>query len=385
MTAVDRLNIVAHDRFQEIVDEAKKPDSAIRLQQVILSNEQLQQKSVTVVSQPQLASKLGIQSDGAAPSAASGFHEAQSEFNADEQKIAKIAYDVIRKFETQPSLLPSVGHLQRPEVQAAVLREVESQYRPAQMELDGITTKPDLAAIVAKTAQIVVQQTIDIPRILVVPKGEVKSGFRPFTVDLARMRYEAPNETLWAAHLRTGQIDRIGVGAGTVDEQRLEDYVVSGLIDFDDVAYDEHADLLYDLAEQVTRHFLSYLSEEDARKVLRLHQKEIASFVHAQMQKHFWQDTQVAYDVVITRGFTELRNSAYTAAADEVPLDFRISPSDKSNMSRYLFGGFSRCLYPTQKFQSDAERKLAVVPGEGIAQVVQAGARSVSALLPQWD
>jgi type III restriction enzyme len=229
------------------------------------------------------------------------------------------------------------------------------------MELDGITKKPDLASIVAKTADLVAQQTIDIPRILVVPKGEVKSGFRPFTLDLSRMRYEAPNVTLWAAYLRTGQVDRIGVGAGTIDEQRLEDYVVSGLIDFDDVAYDEHADLLYDLAEQVTRHFLLYLSEDDARKVLRLHQKEIASFVHVQMQKHFWQDTQVAYDVVITRGFTELRNSAYTAAADEPPLDFRISTPDNSNMSRYLFGGFSRCLYPTQKFQSDAERKLAVI------------------------
>ena len=175
------------------------------------------------------------------------------------------------------------------------------------------------------------------------------------------MRYEVPNETLWAAHLRTDQIDRIGVGEGTIDEQRLEDYVVSGLIDYDDVAYDEHADLLYDLAERVTRHFLSYLSEDDARKVLRLHQKEIARFVHVQMQDHFWQDTKVAYDVVITRGFTELRNSAYTAATDEPPLDFRISPPDKSNMSRYRFGGFSRCLYATQKFQSDAERKLAVV------------------------
>ena len=361
VTALDRLNIVAHDRFQEIVDEAKRPDSAIRLQQVILTNDQLQQKTVTVVSQPQFASKLGLQSDATTPSAAGGFHEAQPVFSADEQKIARIAYDVIRKFETQPSRLPSVGHLQRPDVQAELLREVESQYRPAQMELEGITTQPDLAAIVAKTTEIVVQQTIDIPRILVVPKGEVKSGFRPFTLDLARMRYEAPNETLWAAYLRTGQIDRIGVGAVTIDEQRLDDYVVSGLIDFDDVAYDEHADLLYDLAEQVTRHFQSYLSEDEARKVLRLHQKEIASFVHVQMQEHFWHDTQVAYDVVITRGFTELRNSAYTAAADEPPLDFRISPPDKSNMSRYLFGGFSHCLYPTQKFQSDSERKLAVI------------------------
>jgi type III restriction enzyme len=62
--AVDRLNIVAHDRFQEIVDEAKKPDSTIRLQQVILTADQLHQKTITVVSQPQLTSKLGIQIDG---------------------------------------------------------------------------------------------------------------------------------------------------------------------------------------------------------------------------------------------------------------------------------------------------------------------------------
>ena len=32
VTAVDRLNIVAHDKFQEIIEEANKPDSAIRLQ-----------------------------------------------------------------------------------------------------------------------------------------------------------------------------------------------------------------------------------------------------------------------------------------------------------------------------------------------------------------
>jgi type III restriction enzyme len=386
VAAVDRLNIVAHDRFQEIVDEAKRPDSAIRLQQVILTNDQLQQKTVTVVSQPQLASKLGLQSDVTTPAAGVGFHEAPLIFRADEQKIAKIAYDVIRKLETQPSRLPSVGHLQRPDVQAELLREVERQYRPAQMQLEGITPQLDLAAIVAKTAELVVQQTIDIPRILVVPKSELKSGFRPFTLDLARMRYEAPNETLWAAYLRTGQIDRIGVGVGvgTIDEQRLEDYVVSGLIDFDDVAYDEHADLLYNLAEQVTRHFLSYLSEEDTRKVLRLHQKEIAGFVHVQMQEHFWQDTQVAYDAVITRGFTELRNSAYTTAANEVPLDFRISPSDK----QYVALPVRRLLalpLPDAEIPVRRRAKACGGPGPRVAQMVQTRERSVSTFLSIRD
>lgn len=127
------------------------------------------------------------------------------------------------------------------------------------------------------------------------------------------------------------------------------------------MAYDEHADLLYDLASQVVNHLLATHPEYGVRKILRLHQKEIARFVHAQMQTHFWQDTAVEYEVVVTRGFTELRKSAYTAAAGEAPLDFRQSPSDKANMARYLFGGFQKCLYPTQKFQSDAERKLAVI------------------------
>lgn len=48
VTAVDRLNIIAHDKFQEIVDEAKKPDSAIRLQQVILEPEQLAETTLRV-------------------------------------------------------------------------------------------------------------------------------------------------------------------------------------------------------------------------------------------------------------------------------------------------------------------------------------------------
>ncbi len=360
VTAVDRLNIVAHDRFQEIVDEARKPDSTIRLQQVILTEGQLQQKTVTVESRPQLAAKLGLRSDSFA-TGTSALEEPPAEFTDEEQQVVRIAYDVIRKMETEPSRLPSVAYLLKPEVQVAVLREVQSRYRPAQLQLDELAKQPDLTAVVARTVDLVVQQTIDIPRILVTPKGEVKSGFHHFTLDLSRMRYEVPNETLWAAHLRTGQVDRIGLGASNIDEQRLEDYIVSGLIEFDDVAYDEHSDLLYDLASQVTNHLLATHPRDGVRKILRLHQKEIARFTHAQMQTHFWQDTAVQYEVVVSRGFTELRKSAYTAAAGEAPLDFRQSPSDKANMARYLFGGFQKCLYPAQKFQSDAERKLAVI------------------------
>jgi len=174
------------------------------------------------------------------------------------------------------------------------------------------------------------------------------------------MRYPAPSEELWAKHLRTDQVDIIGLSQGNLLERRPEDYVVSGLIDFSDIAYEEHADLLYDLAGQVVRHFQGYLSEQEVNQVLALHQREIARAIHAQMQDHFWQDDAVEYHHEVRQGWTEIKESAYSTLL-EAPLNFRVSPADKSNMARYLFGGFTKCLSSVTKFQSEPERKLAVI------------------------
>ncbi len=362
VTAVDRLNIVAHDRFQEIIDEANRPDSAIRLQAVVLDPDELGQKTVTVVSQSQLATKLGLQPPQVTSSTSiAGQVEAPAFTKPEEQKVAQIAYAVIRRLETQPATVPTVGHLTDPAVQALIAREVEEQYRPTQLELGGITERPDIAAVVARTSELVTQQIIGIPRILVVPKGDVKSGFKPFHLKLDTLRYPPVSEELWVQYLRTGGTETVALGRGGIEEARLEDYVVSGLVDFNDVSYDDHADLLYDLATQTVRHFRTYLSEDETRKVLRCYQRDIAKFIHAQMQEHYWED-KVDHEVKINKGFTELKpERAYKQVVGEPMLDFRQSPADKSNMLRYLFTGFRRCLYTEEKFHSDAERKLAVI------------------------
>jgi type III restriction enzyme len=152
----------------------------------------------------------------------------------------------------------------------------------------------------------------------------------------------------------------VTLGKGGIEETRMEDYVVSGLVDYDDVSYDDHAELLYDLAGQAVRHFRGYLSEEDTRKVLRCFQRPIAQFIHAQMQNYYWEEA-TGYEVKVSKGFTELKPSAFTALAKEKVRDFRNSPGDKRNMAKYVFGGFERCLFPVQKFQSDSERKLAII------------------------
>ena len=79
------------------------------------------------------------------------------------------------------------------------------------------------------------------------------------------------------------------------------------------------------------------------------------------MQAHYWEDEMVEYEVKINKGFTELKSSAYTASALDDPLDFKVSPKNKSNMAKYLFGGFRKCVYPVQKFDTEGERILAVI------------------------
>lgn len=359
--AVDRLNIVAHDRFQEIVDEANNPNSPIRLKQLVLEEADLTRKTVTVVATPTILSGLGLQSPPPTTSAATPAASAPVFTDPQEAKVAQLAYEAFRKLAREPDKVPSATYLARPDVQAQIVQEVRSQYQPAQLELDGVAKPaPDMAAVVSATAKLMADRTIDIPRIVVMPKGQVKAGFKPFTLDLTGMRYPAPSDELWAKHLRTDQVDIIGLSQGNLLEERLEDYVVSGLIDFSDIAYDEHADLLYDLAGQVVAHLRTYLSEEEAGQVLTLHQREIARAVHAQMQDHFWLDDTVEYHHEVRQGFTDLKESAFTAV-NEPPLDYRVAPTDKSNMARYLFGGFAKCLSSVTKFHSDSERKLAVI------------------------
>lgn len=369
VTAVDRLNIVAHDRFQEILDEANRSDSAIRMQAVVIDGEQLERKTETVVSRSNLASALGLHPahetetttvtgrDGAVAAWSNG---AAVFATPEDRQVAQSAYRIIQTLENRPEMVPTVEYLRRPEIQAKIVKEVEAARPIGQLALTGVKSEPDVAAIVAQTVELVTRQTIDIPRILVVPKGEATSGFRPFTLDLSGMNYAPVSDELWIQHLRTGQRDIVAPGLGGVDEQRLEDYVVSGLIDFDDISYDDHAVLLYDLARQAVEHLTDYLTEEDTRRVLRYSQRDIARLIHSQMQAHYWEKAS-GYEVEIRKGFTELRPSAYTQAVRETPRAYTVEPNDKSNMAKYVFGGFSRCLYPLQKFESDPERRLAVI------------------------
>ena len=65
--------------------------------------------------------------------------------------------------------------------------------------------------------------------------------------------------------------------------------------------------------------------------------------------------------MVVSKGFTDLKPSAYTAKDGEPIQDFRQTVTNPSRIGQMLFGGFQRGLYSVQKFDSDTERRLAII------------------------
>lgn len=218
-----------------------------------------------------------------------------------------------------------------------------------------------MKAVVKETTKAYVERSIDIPKIVVVPKGEVTCGFEDFDLDVGNINLQPVAKDLISQGLHNGERLKLMDGDGIVEEERPEDYLVRGLIDFDDVSYDDNAELLYKLAGQIVAHLRSYLAGEDeVLNVLQYHQRTLVNLIHAQMQDHFFENA-TEYEAHVSKGFTVLRPNNYPVTEGDAIRDVRIPVAEAQNIRKMLFGHFKKCLYRAQKFDSDTERRFALM------------------------
>ncbi|MEI6056911.1 MAG: DEAD/DEAH box helicase family protein [Lentisphaerota bacterium] len=357
IASVDRLTIVSHDKFQEIIDHANDSDSIIRAGVIIGRDIPEQGKRAVIVESAFQNAISGNaffqQKDKQSVSGQNNLFKGQ-----EVQKVARVTFDVIQKYEN----LKGSHELQKPEIQKEIVERVKEIVTPLQGTFD-LGDNIDIIDVVKTTTVLYRQLSIDIPKIVVLPKGEVTCGYKEFLLNLSNVHLQPVSQEILIQHLRDRQRYTMQSVNPMVHEKRLEDYIVRGLIDFDDVNYDEYASVLYNLASQVVNHLKSYLfKEEDIINVLQYHQTTLVNLVYAQMQKNFVVKS-TDYEVNITKGFRTLRSNNYSAAANENTRDYHIaiSEGERNQIKTMIFGGFQKCLYPVQKFDSDTERRFAVI------------------------
>jgi type III restriction enzyme len=355
---VDRLNIIAHDRFQEVIDEAGRGDSPIRLKVLKLdpigaAGETLR----SVVVEPTSNVLLGLGTPSTGDGDGRSLPPVCVTYNDDQKRVALAVMDAIGEYGHAPLLAPTSASLVGGDLQAEIVKRVEERLMPQQLEMlpsDG----PTVRDIVRQTVQVFVDNTIDIPRITVIPMGPVKTGYRSFKLDVSRINFQPQDQQLVSQALQSGEQLLYGQSS-TVAERRDEDYIVRELVDFDDVSYDDHSEFLYQLAGQAVQHFKSYLpNPEELQNVLSHYGKATAEIIHGQMAQHYFEES-AGSEVKVTGGYAPLKKPAFTVTGNVLLL--QQTPPDASKIMQYLFGGFRRCAYPFQKFHSNTERILATV------------------------
>jgi type III restriction enzyme len=359
--AVDRLTIVSHDKFQEIVDHANDPDSIIRKGVVIGQDIPEEGKKAVTVKSALDAALSGQSLIARKPSAGSESKpRPKPVFESEEERdVARVANRIMQRYEH----LGSSKELLKEEIQLEIAKAVEEQIAPYQAELKLSDKRTDVTAIVRKTAEVRVQKSIDIPKIVVVPSGDYEGRYERFDLDLIGVSLQPVSQDVLIQQLRDHKRYTLKTGTGIVEEKRLEDYIVRGLVDFDDVSYDEHADLLYELAGQVVEHLRGYLKDDgQVSNVLQYHQQILVTLVHTQMQRHYV-ESATSYEAHATKGFYSPRDMNCSIGGDEDIRDFRAALPDglRNKIKSMIFGGFEKCLWEAQKFDSDSERRFAVI------------------------
>jgi type III restriction enzyme len=367
--AVDRLTVIAHERFDDIIAKAREPGSIVMKTVEIGEGGDVSPAGAVLVTAHSVAEMIVT---GAQPEIPGFSDQPQEAFvfkSPEEGKAAEVTLEVIKRYERK---LGSAEALRDKAVQQQIADEVRELVRPAQGTLEGMIAEPRIGEIVEKVAETVADRTISIPQIVVLPKKQVTFTFEDFDLaSLETINMRPIEDGLVIEDLRTQARVYLARTLDDPRETRPEDYLVRYLIERNEIDYDAHTVLLYKLAGQVVARVRSYLSDEaEVENVLLRHGRQLADFIFAQMMHHY-RETPLGeddYEVTITRGFTLLQAQPMNVAIGQRVRDFKQAVAPLSDTRKHVFGGFKKCCYPLQKFDADPERRLAVII-EGHANV----------------
>ena len=381
---VDTLTVIAHERFNELIEKAKEDNGVTRklktvtigeggdvppskpvsvpapsiVDQMLAQAEAKTKPSVTVAEGEESKEGAPTIPPAATPAASPGSHTPLTIKTPEELKVARTVLDVVLPQVSKQ--VSSIKDLKDPKV----IERIAEAAMAAQTEpgLFDSMTKEKAISVAQEVCNIFVERTLAIPALTITPQQQVSFGFRRFDVDMKSWNFQPLSQELFIQVLRTEKTSRISGEAEGPTASRLEDYIVTRLIDFPEVDYDAHAEILYDLAEQAVNSTRNRFGgdEDQTRRVIRGHAKAIAESIFSQMKQNMWRE-QTNYRVSLASAFGELRPQAFESAGTGFIRDLRTPPDHKQEIKKYIYTGFNKGCYQYAKFDSDPERKLAVV------------------------
>lgn len=369
----DNLTVVAHDRYGEIITHSKQPGSMFQVKTVVLPSEGALPPSKPVEAPSAVEHLLGltqatVASDGGTvalplpkPEGGTVLAVPKTMTQAQAVTVANLAFKVM-----QQAAKPSAGPFAASKAfttsagKAQVVEAVKAAMAAAGQALVAADAE-GVAAVVEQVATLATSLTIDVPRVSVVPVGEVKFVIEPFTLDCTAMNWQPVDSKLIVEAIRTGERYEVTPEFDLAPEQDIRDYIVRAVTDADDLPYDDHADLLYDLAGQAVGHLKARLRDDDSVKhVVLTHQVQLGKLIREQALAR-GKELAGGYETRVAASSIGLTHVHVALPAGDSPRSIWAPISPLSATKSVVFGGMKKCLASVAKFDSDGERRMATV------------------------
>lgn len=352
---VDKLTIVAHDKFQEIIDEANKPDSIIKKQNIVeIDPSDFDTDKEVIVSKPNVDEAIEAK-------------EKQIEImeESPEKEKATVMLAIERAIYTaipSSNSVTGLNDLEKPEIKELVIEKaVEPFTYNSQLQMVVDTNKEEIAQIYETAVKAIKENTIEIPRIIIQPSDEATSCFEDFDLEVKNLNYQPISEEILVKFLQRTENDlQVLASKLDINLDKPENLIVSELINYPQVDYDEQTDLLYKLVNQAITHLESYLDYEQAVNVVKYHKRDIAKYIYTQMKDHFYY-TAKSYEKPKVLPFTKIEPHNLAKNTNEGIYLYSETITPTSAIPQKIFGGFTKACHRHYKFDNKSEKDFVAI------------------------
>ena len=352
---IDTLTVIAHDNFQKVIEEAQKGNSVLQKVSYIELDERDERDKGGKVETTPTSTEQKIQQR---------FEKVRGEID---EKLKQHITHVGKAVETAISSIAadgvaSFGDLQKKKVKQKLREKAIATIKESVK--DSLFAEQDAAKQIAQVDEvinIVVEDyrnnVIEIPRI-VVEQQNVKAIFEDFDLDTSNgYNLDELNREIIRQGLHDSIDFEVIAGKSGSSKRPAVKQLITSLIDFDDVDYDEVSDLLYKLVGQAVdaiRNDAPGITEDDLNERVNAFKHSLADNIYKQMKEHYR---------IIPGEFKINRVLPFSKILDQNiiinnwgTLDFHEPvPAQKSAVVKFVYVGFKKSYYTKYRFDSSTE------------------------------
>lgn len=367
---LDTLDIVAHDHYREIIDDVKNNPI---FKQRNLDDEDVEETSTVKVTSTVSDDNASIFEEIFKQANVKSFQQIDESSTEDLYKAYEQTF--IKRHRTKKKIDEETGQMTLEdffpefskqtsdgETEAGTASKADEKGEEIPVEIVDIEfgkgdvakrVMPYVKAIFDKKIEELKRVAISVPRIGMIYSSEI--SFKPVTVKRNIVDFEIASAKIERYDAVNGKLlQTIEADALEVDDP--ENLLACSLLEVIPELSADDAEFILDVVDQ----YLTLIDgdEDEKKKIVRRYATVIIDDLREQIYSAKEEKTefsfQVQNDLIMFTGF--VKNTMKDGR-----LNFKKDVSDKKNIRKYIFEGYKKSFYPENSFDSDDERRLAVI------------------------